>query len=122
MFDKKELAMSDELLHQLRALLSDRAEIKDEIARQQAELAQIETAIAMLVAPLDGPVKVPGIGSVTMTRPSVTRRFSPDRLRELIQSLRESGNEPMAQEIEACQVEGELAGRLQISPERKRAS
>jgi hypothetical protein len=105
-------------MNQLRALLSDRAEIKDEIAHLQAELARIDAVIGEIIAPLDGPVKVPGIGSVVLSKPSVSKSFDPNALRDLIQSLRETGNTDMADEIAACTKTTMRAGSLRITPER----
>jgi hypothetical protein len=105
-------------MDQLRALLSDRAEIKDEIAQLQAELARIETAIGEIIAPLDGPVRVPGIGSVVLSKPAVSTSFDPAALRELIQSLRETGNTELADEIAACTRTTMRAGSLRVTPER----
>jgi hypothetical protein len=89
----------------LRALLSDRAEVLSQMAALKAEVAQIEARISELVATQDGPIKVPGFGSLCITAPSVARSFDPDALRELIQSLRETGQGEIADEIATCTKE-----------------
>jgi len=110
--------MNEHNMQRLRALLSDRAEIKDEIAHLQAELARIDAAIGEIIAPLDGPVKVSGIGSVVLSKPSVSTSFDPEALRELIQSLRETGSTEIADEIAACTRRTMRAGSLRVTPER----
>lgn len=112
--------MDAERLAELRSLLSDRAEIKDEIERQKAELARIEERIGLLVASENGPVKVAGFGSVVLSKPSLQTRFDAQALRELIQSLNETGQQEIAAEIAACIKTSELAGSLRISPERNK--
>ena len=111
------------MLHQttmqtLRALLSDRAEVVSQIAALKAEVAQIEARLSELVAAQDSPVKVPGFGSLCITAPSVSRSFDPDALRDLIQSLRETGHADIADEIATCKKESLRIGWLRITPEK----
>ena len=101
----------------LRALLSDRAEVVSQIAALKAEVAQIEARLSELVAAQDGPIKVPGFGSLCIMAPAVAS-FDPDALRELIQSLRETGQGEIADEIATCTKESLRAGGLRITPEK----
>jgi hypothetical protein len=104
----------------LRALLSDRAEVVSQIAALKVKVAQIEAQLSELVAAQDGPLKVPGFGSLCISAPSVARSFDPDALRDLIQSLRETGHGELAQEIAGCTKESLRAGGLRITPEKGR--
>jgi hypothetical protein len=51
----------------------------------------------------------------------VSERFDPDALRDLMQSLREIGNEDIANEIARCKKQSARAGGLRITLERTRA-
>jgi len=104
----------------IRPLLSRRSRLLKRLDGLKAELADVNDQLAIAIAPLDGPVKVAGYGSVTISKPTTRRTFSPERLRELVTSLREIGNEAMALEIEACQVETEVAGGLRVTKEKGR--
>ena len=104
----------------LRALLSDRAEVLSQITALKAEVAQIEAQLSELVVTQDGPIKVPGFGSLCISAPAVSRTFDPDALRELIQSLRETGQGEIADEIATCTKESLRTGGLRITPEKGR--
>jgi hypothetical protein len=105
----------------LRSLLSDRAEALDQIAHLTAEVKQLEARISELIAAADGPVRVSGFGSLRITAPSVSTRFDPDALRQLIQSLRETGQGQLADEIAACTKLSYRDGSLRIIPEKPAA-
>ncbi len=107
-------------LSQLRALLSDRAEVKSQIVALTEEMRRIEEQIALLIADESRPVRVPGFGSVVLSVPSIVTTFDPDALRELIQSLRETGHADIADEIAGCTKQVQRAGGLRIAPERSR--
>ncbi|HJZ50129.1 MAG TPA: hypothetical protein VKE41_23315 [Roseiflexaceae bacterium] len=105
----------------LRSLLSDRAEALDQIAHLTAEVKQLEARISELIAPADRPVRVPGFGTLRITAPSVSQRVDPDALRQLIQSLRETGQGQLADEIAACTKPSYRDGSLRITPEKPAA-
>lgn len=111
--------MRDAEFEQLRALLSDRAEIKSQIAALTEELQRIEEQIGLLIAAEEGPIRVAGYGSVMLSAPSVSTSFDPERLRELIKSLRETGDSELAEEIAGCTRQVQRAGGLRITPERR---
>jgi hypothetical protein len=106
------------IMQTMRALLSDRAEAVSQIAALKIEVALIEARLSQLVATQDGPIEVPGFGSLCITAPSVARSFDPDALRDLIQSLHETDNGEIAEEIAGCMKESLRAGGLRITPEK----
>jgi hypothetical protein len=112
--------MDEQTQAELVSLLSDRAEALAEIAVLQAEVARLEERISLLVAQADGPLKIAGYGSLVIGAPSKIERFDPDALRELIQSLRETGQGDLADEIVACKKITVRAGGLRITPERQK--
>jgi hypothetical protein len=112
--------LNNTTIQTLRALLSDRAEVLSQITALKAEVAQIEARLSELVAAQDGPIKVPGFGSLCITAPAVIRTFDPDALRELIQSLRETGQGEIADEIATCTKESLRTGGLRITLEKGR--
>jgi len=106
----------------LRSLLSDRAEALDEIAKLTAEVKQLEARISEEIATTEGAVRVPGFGSLRITAPSVSERFDPEALRELMVSLRETGQGDLANEIAACKKSSYRDGGLRITAEKLAAS
>lgn len=101
---------------QLIGLLSDRAGALNAIALLRAEVEGLEARISEIIATANGPVRVPGFVTLCLTALAVSERFDPDTLRDLIQSLRETGNEDIANEIARCKKQSARAGGLRITP------
>ncbi len=101
------------------SLLSDLGEIDSEIKALETQKAEIRTKLAIIVASeYQDSLRVPGYGSLIMTSPSRGQRWNAKALTELVQSLRETGNDDLANEIESCKASYEIAGGLTIRPEK----
>lgn len=110
---------SDQLAHVL-SLLSDLGEVESDIERLKTERDEIRNRLSELVAVhFDNKATVPGYGTVALRAPSVAKRWDSGALDELIQSLRETGQGELADEIAGCKKVFEQAGGLVIRREKE---
>ncbi|MFO7171005.1 MAG: hypothetical protein DIU80_023510 [Chloroflexota bacterium] len=104
---------------ELLAALSDLSEVEAEIERLTAEQAAIRARISAIVATRYGNrAVVPGYGTLHIRAPGVARTWDAKALAELVQSLRETGQGDIADEIERCRKEIARAGGLAIAREK----
>jgi hypothetical protein len=103
---------------QLAYLYSDLREIESQIELLQRDREGIREQISLLVAQLDNRVELPGVAVFTIRAPSIQQRWNSRALADLIQSLRETGQGDIADEIARCKQPSESPGGLAIVPAR----
>lgn len=102
-------------------LLSDLGEVDAELARLQAEREHLRNQLSEVVATLpDQRCEVPGFGVVALRAPGVQQRWDGAALGELMQSLRETGQAEVADEILACKKLVGMPGGLAITKAKER--
>lgn len=103
----------------LLAALSDLAEVEAEIARLNQEREALRARVSEIVAiRYANHAVVPGYGTLTIRAPGVRQTWDGGALAELVQSLRETGQGEIADEIESCKKRIESPGGLAIRRER----
>jgi len=103
----------------LYALISDLSELDSELAMLTAEREKLRDLISVLVEQAGGKVTLPGVARAEIRAPVIIESFDKDALAELIQSLRETGNSDIADEINGCKKKSVRAGSLYVAMERK---
>lgn len=101
-------------------LISDLEEVESELERLKAERDQIREQVSIIVAEHDNKIVIDGYGTLQIRAPSVSQRWDSDALKELVQSLRETGQTEIADEIAACQKRITTTGGLAIIKEKKK--
>src|SRR5215470_16897545 len=101
---------------QLASLYSDLREIESQIEFLQGDREAIREQIGLLVAQNDNRIELPGVAVFVIRAPAVQERWSPSALKELVQSLRETGQGEIADEIAHCKTKSENPGGLAIMP------
>jgi hypothetical protein len=101
---------------QLAGLYSDLREIESQIETLQGDREGIREQIGLLVAQHDNRIELPGVAVFVIRAPASQERWSSSALKELVQSLRESGQGEIADEIAGCKTKSENPGGLAIMP------
>lgn len=110
--------MSDDA--ELLSAISDLREVEAELARLEGERIQIRARIAHLVATRHGgKARIAGYGSLAIRPHGTSERWDSGALAELVQSLRETGQADLADEIAACKKIVATPSGLTITPEKK---
>jgi hypothetical protein len=103
----------------LEILLSDLETIDSEIAALNERREGIRAAISEIVAASGNRIALSGYGTLTIRPPSIARIWDGKALDGLMQSLRETGFDDLANEIDACRKQSPRVGGLTISRERE---
>jgi hypothetical protein len=104
----------------LRGLIRDLQEEEAEQAAVSARIAVLRERISHVVAAMGNKAVVPGYGTLVIRAPGRVQRWDHGALEELAQSLRETGQGDIADEILGCKKAGVQPGGLAISPERRK--
>jgi hypothetical protein len=104
----------------LRGLIRDLQEEEAEQAAVKERITALRESISHVVAALGNKAVVPGYGTLVIRAPGRTHRWDHGALEELAQSLRETGQGDIADEILGCKKAGVQPGGLAISPERRK--
>lgn len=97
----------------LEAMLGNLLEIENEIEALEHSKRELKAGIQKLVEALpDQRCEVPGIGTVTMTKPSTTVSYESKSLDSLVTELLRNGELRTAQAIADCRKESQRASTL----------
>lgn len=101
----------------LRNLCIQLAEVEDDILRTDAlqrEKNSLRDQISNLVVLFDGPVNIPGFGTLRITSPGLSVKYDAKALDEVVDGLRKSGYNSIADAIVDCRIESPKTGSLMI--------
>jgi len=101
---------------QIVELYHDLREIESQIELLQGEREGIREQIGLLVAQNDNRIELPGVAVFVIRAPAIQERWSSSALKELVQSLRETGQHEIANEVARCKLKSENPGGLAIMP------
>jgi hypothetical protein len=97
-------------------LYRDLREIESQIELLQGDREGIREQIGLLVAQNNNRIELPGVAIFVIRAPAIQERWSSSALKELVQSLRETGQDEVANEIAQCKLKSENPGGLAIMP------
>jgi hypothetical protein len=106
-------------MDELYALLSDLAEELSEDTMRQTRIGTLRARISELVESHGGKVNIEGLARAEIRAPVVVESYDRGALDELVKSLRETGDNDMADEIARCVKRSMRAGGLSVTMERK---
>jgi hypothetical protein len=98
----------------LHALASDLDEIQQEIAQLRAQEEALREQIGLVVADNGNRFELPGYGTFVLRAPSRVTTWDGKALEQLVTSLRETGQQQLADEIAGCTKTSARTGSLAI--------
>jgi hypothetical protein len=106
----------NDIQQQVLAYYRDLREIENQIELLQGDREGIREQIGLLVAQNDNRIELPGVAVFVIRAPAIQERWNSSALKELVQSLRETGQDEIANEIAQCKLKSENPGGLAIMP------
>lgn len=110
-------------MSELRSLCMELGEVESEIDIAMASLKKqrdlLREKISIIVASYDETVKIPGFGTLRITKPSSSTKYDPDMVEQVIKALQDKGEIFMAQALIDCRENSVRSGSLMIVKERK---
>jgi hypothetical protein len=106
----------NDIQQQVLAYYRDLREIENQIELLQGDREGIREQIGLLVAQNDNRIELPGVAVFVIRAPAIQERWNSSALRELVQSLRKTGQDELANEIAGCKLKSKNPGGLAMMP------